>query len=1141
MQDLTAAILERAGITAWSGHRVVTLERFLEHYAVHLDATRALTPLQLRQIVAACILEAHRDSGETRFPGHVVGDRVSHATLSALTRLVTEIEPYGWTPEALEQALGVDPSARVAPTAITAQAHRVAEVYRRVRERLHAGSYVGPRVRLLRATDLATTLAPPFEARRFLFLGFDGKGPWDPGIRLLSALCSHQDVERVILALVMDPIGTVSGWSAHGNDALYNRWLDLSGCRRIGASEAACVTATRDVPHDIAALASSPFAFGAPERLRASAVRAFLMPDPAVEVEWVASDIKRQLLERADLGPGDVAVVARSMEELSGDVARACERVGLPVYASVPVRLCDVPAVRAILALFRLPAHGWHVRDLRFVADSSYLDTGLDSTLIAQLALGAEPPASREAWTSRIREQADATRRRLANLGEAVDPHEASWVRIEEAFTTLCAQLDFVGASAERLSPSEWVTSFVNATACWLSAERIATPSPHVPHLRHAELARTDFDGVNRLTQAADDWLLGRQIAGLTDEPMEAAAWYDELAAMTEIETVRASTYARDAVQIIDPEQAALRQWRLVYVIGLTDGTFPLHSQRDEQSLSDAERRAIQLPTREERAARERLLFQLAVAAARDRLTLTAPATDIRGKALVQSPFLAGLGLRLDGIQIRSMAATDLVPANEAAVLARTDIDLLAANRYRDTVEPALGVTLGPGLLAGAEVTRLDEVRSAIARDPLLSAWLADHAAERVLDAWTVEYTRDAVLRADLGASPQTIHHEFAGCLPADALPAALADPESAFSPSDFALYERCHFRFFATRALGIRDRDEREEDHDEAAAFGILQHAILEELHRALERDGQWPPRGESDIQAALGRLPAIAKRAVTRYAASAHAEFYPMDMAFVTDLLRQFVRRDLAGLTAAVTDMLSPRVRTRLVDLEVALGDNAAPLAFEVDGVRFRLKGTIDRIEAVDDPRFPKAQGWLVLRDYKSGGPRWSVKAETWLRQHLEGQHLQLPLYAAMAARHYGRRVFGFGELWTYRDSDAPFIAAAAVVPDGEGVKLAPAHDEIRNPVEAITKAALTRAAQIVRGIRAGEFAPQAGRSCWGCHLRQVCRAATYQDPAGGRMRARMPLAVTLDEFRSAQTAAQAAAAAARTTIARATTTST
>ena len=148
-----------------------------------------------------------------------------------------------------------------------------------------------------------------------------------------------------------------------------------------------------------------------------------------------------------------------------------------------------------------------------------------------------------------------------------------------------------------------------NVIAEWLPIERVTVGDERIPHDRRAELARDDIDGLNALTQAASEWLLGRQVAALADTAMDAAAWLEELDALSRATLVRNTTYPREAVHVVDPHNAAFRSWRHVYVVGLAEGEFPIRADLNEHVVSDLERRALRLPTNEDRAARERHLF----------------------------------------------------------------------------------------------------------------------------------------------------------------------------------------------------------------------------------------------------------------------------------------------------------------------------------------------------------------------------------------------------------------------------------------------------------------------------------------------------------------------------------------------------
>ena len=153
---------------AWAGPKVVSLDSLVEHYALQLDPSRTLTALQVRQVIAAIILDLHAESGGKRFKGNIPGSRVGDATLRSLTRLFADFEPFGWTAEALEEALrGQNPGVPALRTA-----HRSWQ-----RSTAVTCSGCVPRRSLVRkgraisAAEQARLVPPPFGVSSFTFLG----------------------------------------------------------------------------------------------------------------------------------------------------------------------------------------------------------------------------------------------------------------------------------------------------------------------------------------------------------------------------------------------------------------------------------------------------------------------------------------------------------------------------------------------------------------------------------------------------------------------------------------------------------------------------------------------------------------------------------------------------------------------------------------------------------------------------------------------------------------------------------------------------------------------------------------------------------------------------------------------------------
>lgn len=1101
-RDIHRLLLERCPGGAWIGFRTLALDELLAHFARDLDPRQALTALQVRQVVASVIREVHDSSGGEAFQGQVFDGRISETTLRTVAHLFSELEPYRLGPGDLARRLLEGPVS----DSLSQRAREIVSVYERYLDKLKEHRYEGPRSREIEAAERARAAPPPDGVRRFVFLGLDGSSPSDPGVRVARALVRNPNVDEVRLALVLPDSMTGYPWEAHGNEVTYERWIEDVGRRDFLHPPKPPET----MPADLLALVTDPFTYR--ERAPATgAVRGVQLPDLSAEAEWVAGEIKRSILS-GEVAPDEVAVVARDMGRRAEELEHTMRGMGLPVVSSRETACADVPAVRALLAWARLEAYGWRTRDLVALAESPYLPLRLNPTLLARIGSAGTLPEGPEDWAARIRRLAEADageERHDPGSLPGSTPEDSRHLRAAfDAFWE--AHREILGPVAER-TPERRVQALISATDRWRIEDGVYGIGDEVPPAERALLARTDLDGINALLRAMDDWLRGREIAGLASEAMDPSLWYAELESVAREAKIRSSTYPISAVHLLAPQAAALRSFRHVYLIGLADGIWPARNDPSAHSLTEEERRALKLPAVEERAARERLFFHLAAGTATKQITLTYPALDARGRVLVPSPFISCLGLRIDGFQVRVERAQSLVPSDPSGVLSPVHLDWIAAQACLRLAEAAEG---------GAEGI-LEVVNS----DPLVGAWLSEPSSQVAAECWTVERLReDALARQDESYGPFL---SFVGVVPPQHLPAALTSDEAAFSPSELERHGQCAWRFFATRALGLfAGRSEEDEDPNEAGAFGILQHQILERFYGEAERDGRLPPRSEADVGALLARLAEVGRAVIRAHAVSSHEQLWSLDLEFVVDVLRRFVRRDLERMHCAhvLPDAIGIRTRIKALEARISRMDGVEA---EFDGVRFRLYGAIDRVEEVDDPRLPDAlQGWLVLKDYKSSRDDPSRLRIT---RFTEGRSIQLPLYAVLAEKRWGQRVYSLGELKISLGSDPDELSAGWVMPDGQGGITLQRHpdadprrdapEERRNLVIAAQNAALRVAAERVRKIRSGRFDPPAERQCWGCHLGDVCRASRYDNPERGRERARMPLTVGLDELAAVQ----------------------
>lgn len=1118
-RELRDRLLEIEGGGGWLGARVLAFSELFEHYLNHLPGRPVLTASQVRQVVAALIRQMHAESEGRWFEGQVIGDRVSEATLRSLTRLLLELEPADLPVAELQERLATGARSEE----LNARAREAVELFRRYRARLEDGGYLGPRGREVAAAQAAAGVRPPHGLTRFRVLGIDGQFPTSPHVTWVEAAASHPDVERVeVVALLPDDLPE-EAWSVHANEPLYERWTAggagdartlVDPAAKGGEDGDGGGRAAASVPRDLEALGRAPFAFRRGPAASSDAVRGVRLPDEQLELDWVAGEVKRLALEE-DVPLHEIAVVSRDMARRAPDLERRLREMGVPSVASYEARLTDVPAVRALLLACRLPAEGWPARDLVALAESPYLLPDVSPAVLRRASRREDEPDTGAGWVDRLTRMVEEVMEETDLLVQSVEDRE-----VLESADALAAWVDalegFAGGGEQR--PTEWVEGLASAVERWDLEDRIYAPHAKIDEEERLRLARVDLDGLNRLLHGANDWLRGREVAGLEDLPMDAAEFHAELREISSRERIRVSSYPRRAVHLVGPSQAGYRSWSRVFVIGLVDGVFPASRESDEHLLTEEERRAVNLPTRAQRSARERILFQLAAGSARDGLALTAPAADDRGKALVTSPFLTHLGLRLEGFEVEDLTARDVLPDGEEDVRSERDAELLATGRYRDVTD--------------APAASRAEIRKRLGDDALLRGWLARAGTGRARRAWAVARVRDdleRVLRDDPWEQTRLFEDrppfgEYAGIFLPGEVPEWIRSDEAAFSPSAFRAYRGCRFRFFLGTVLGLRERAEEETGHREAGAFGTVQHRILEKLYRGLLEADRLPPASGEAIPAMLDELEGVAREVLQETTGSGHEELWRLDRDVVVHLLRRFVAWDLTEMLRAERDPGHEGLRTRIEGLERQLGTRRQPVEVTALEETFRLRGTIDRLEAVDDPRLAPesraADGSLVIRDYKTG--RWARQPGP--EQFLEGKALQLPLYARMLRRHeeeYGggrRHVYGFGVLTTADPTRSGRLDVRRARVDDEGrVHLAADRQLGDNPVLRAERAALREAAGMVKEMRAGRFAPSPDPDAWSCPMGPLCcqrRRGGAAGRAGGR-RFEMPLRIGREEY--------------------------
>jgi ATP-dependent helicase/DNAse subunit B len=295
---------------------------------------------------------------------------------------------------------------------------------------------------------------------------------------------------------------------------------------------------------------------------------------------------------------------------------------------------------------------------------------------------------------------------------------------------------------------------------------------------------------------AAAAWLaaLNETAALLPPEPVALSSFMELAQPSLRDATLAHPEFRRDAVPLIDAQEA--RQWELpvVFVCGLLEGVFPHASQPDpllgEALRSALRRHGIAVRTRSERDAEERFLFDVALTRATVELVLSHPRLDEKGE-----PTLGAFALdRIPGLLTVDSVACDPAP-------------------YRASAPPA------PQIHRDFTVETPQIHRDFTVQTPQITVETPREHGE-FTGGTPVETGLSAVIRpAKTALSP--------------AAAPALARLHEHFSPTGLETFLECPFHFFAQYSLKIEDPPAAPENRFDTLERGKLVHAVLAQYHR--------------------------------------------------------------------------------------------------------------------------------------------------------------------------------------------------------------------------------------------------------------------------------------------------------------------
>jgi len=700
--------------------------------------------------------------------------------------------------------------------------------------------------------------------------------------------------------------------------------------------------------------AAQPVSKPAPQSKTPSQVRIMNAVGPDAELTVACKEILT-LVETNGYRFEEIGVVARTLEPYRSSLKRTFDQHRIPFVTTAAAPLLESQAAKAVAQLAALPLTNFFRKPVLDVLMSPFyrlpqlgnpaVEPRPDLWLPVAQALGIT--RGEEEW--RRLESTGALRTRQGDGGE--DGENGGWggTSVEAPQIGLLWRLvSRLIESCRRLPQRGAIGTLTDAFRA-LVQEHLSIPGLE----EDTEDGIEPEDVTRRVGQAIGKVLREVRQLDRLDETAGWEEWAGLFAQAMERATWPVEPFTHGGVQVLDAMATRGVPFRALIVLGLNETVFP-RSIREDAFLRDRVRRILgetlgykideKLGGYEE----ERLLFELLVRSAGDRLYLSYQRADAEGRPLAVSSCLDPWLRAGDGVA-----------------------------RVPDVVVPRrLSDRLALPLFAAPLLTREELSVGLVLRDSDPSALL--EAAGR-----------DALLFRHGVAALQEMERTAGGLGPYDGQTGPLDRhwtriATKGLAPTPLEQYARCPFQYFSGQVLGLEPVREQADAGVPPRALGDLCHLVLSRCYRQWSSRG-WPRSG----------LGSEAMRMDINTAVETCFADYAMEHGAGYPLLWQMARETVAGLVLAAA----------MADEEESRASGFMPEAFEVEAegslepvggeeLKFlRVHGRLDRVDRRDKP-----PGWRIV-DYKyRHGGRKKDEDKNLALSAARGTRLQPPLYALM-----------------------------------------------------------------------------------------------------------------------------------------------
>jgi ATP-dependent helicase/nuclease subunit B len=515
-----------------------------------------------------------------------------------------------------------------------------------------------------------------------------------------------------------------------------------------------------------------------------------------------------------------------------------------------------------------------------------------------------------------------------------------------------------------------------------------------------------------------------------------------------EEQTLPHGSFQRGGVCVSDLMPARGLSFRAVFIPGLVERSFPA-SPRQDPLLLDSERQAMNqdlkerghVPLKRYRFAEEKLLFILALGAAREKLILSYPRLDpSTGRERIPSFFLLRAGEALCG------QAMDFSRLEEIPQYGRVPLSRLAPEDSAEAVDE--------GEFDLSQVGKALRTRDRREVSYFRKAFPALNRAEKLA-------------RLRWGFQSFT---EYDGCLSSARARKLLGErfalSGQVLSATKLEAYAACPFNYFLGEVLGLKPVPSPEEIRRlQPLDRGTLVHEILFRFYEAASNKYPGPLRPEylEEYRKILEETARDSFSAAEAQGWTGYPLLWEIDRQSILEDLEAFLEKETQAGGELIPALFEVRFGHRSRGPREGGAGEPISLALE-DGTAFSLRGRIDRVD------FSPSRDALRVVDYKTG------KLQGGEDGFCGGTTLQLPLYLMAACR-----------IWKEAKLEKSWAEYCSVSRKGKFARIPFRGDRWEEKEGNLKKILET----ISRGIREGTFFPfrEKNRDCGYCDFKNLC----------------------------------------------------